>query len=290
MVTAMPTPARYQVGEFEITIVSDGEMRSDGGAVFGLVPKVMWAPAVGEANIDEMNRIPQGLNCMIVRRGDDVLMVETGMGNKHGPRVTEKIFPGSYGLLLDQLREAGVAPGEVTAVANTHLHADHCGFNTIRQGDRVVPTFANARYYVQAGEYDAATHPNERTAGTYYAENFVPVEEAGQLELIDGEYEIIPGVHFLPTPGHTQDHASIVISSQGETAIYTGDLVHHAVQMERPAWIAAFDTLPLVSLETKKRLAERAIKERALLICVHNTFPGVGRLTETDGRRAFVPE
>ncbi len=97
-------------------------------------------------------------------------------------------------------------------------------------------------------------------------------------------------MHFLPTPGHTADHASLVLSSGGETAIYTGDLVQHAVQIERPAWISAFDVLPLVSLQTKKALAERAIRERALLICVHSAFPGVGRLTETNGRRTFIPE
>lgn len=282
-------PARYQVGEFEITIVSDGELRLDGGAVFGLVPKVLWEPAVGAANVDAENRVPQGLNCMLVRRGQDVVLVETGMGDKHDERA-RRVFPGDYGYLIERLASVGVRPEDVTAVANTHLHADHCGWNTVRRDGKVVPTFPNARYYVQAGEYEAAMHPNERTRSTYFAENFAPLAESGQLELVTGEQRIMAGVHFLPTPGHTEDHASVVLASRGETAIYTGDLVHHEVQMERPAWIAAFDVLPLVSLETKKRLAERAIRERALLICVHNAYPGVGRLTEQDGRRVFVRE
>lgn len=286
----MDAVKKYQVGDFEITIVSDGEIRLDGGAVFGLVPRVMWEPVIGPDNIDEQYRIPQGLNCMLVRRGDDVVLVETGMGNKHGPQVREKIFPGDYGYLVERLGKIGVRPEDITAVTNTHLHADHCGWNTVRKGDEVVPTFPNARYYLQEGEYEAATNPNDRTKGTYFAENFVPLQEAGQLELVSGEHQIVPGLHFLPTPGHTEDHASIVLSSNGETAIYTGDLVHHEVQLERPAWIAAFDILPLVSLETKKKLAERALRENALLICVHNAFPGVGRLTETDGKRRFVPE
>lgn len=286
----MDAVKKYQVGDFEITIVSDGEIRLDGGAVFGLVPRVMWEPVIGPDNIDEQYRIPQGLNCMLVRRGNDVVLVETGMGNKHGPQVREKIFPGDYGYLVERLGKIGVRPEDITAVTNTHLHADHCGWNTVRKGDEVVPTFPNARYYLQEGEYEAATNPNDRTKGTYFAENFVPLQEAGQLELVSGEHQIVPGLHFLPTPGHTEDHASIVLSSNGETAIYTGDLVHHEVQLERPAWIAAFDILPLVSLETKKKLAERALRENALLICVHNAFPGVGRLTETDGKRRFVPE
>jgi len=143
---------------------------------------------------------------------------------------------------------------------------------------------------VHAGEYEVARHPTERTRGTYFAENFEPLEASGQLELVEGETELMAGVKFWPTPGHTADHASIALSSKGKTAIYTGDLVNHAVQIERPAWIAAFDILPLVSMESKKRLAERALRENALLICVHSAFPGVGRLTERDGRRTFVSE
>lgn len=282
--------ASYRVGEFDIAVVSDGHIRLDGGAVFGLVPRVLWEPVVGSDLIDAEHRIPLALNCMLVRRGDDVMLVETGMGSKLTGAMRERIFPGDYGHLPDELAALGVAPGDVTHVVNTHLHADHCGWNTVARDGAVVPTFPNARYFVQAGEYEAAHHPNERTRGTYFADNFAPLAESGQLELVDGERELAPGVTFLPTPGHTADHASVALVSGGETAIYTGDLVHHAVQVERPAWIAAFDILPLVSLETKKRLMERAVRERALLVCVHNAFPGVGRLTETDGRRRFVPE
>ena len=282
--------ATYRTGEFDIAVVSDGYIRLDGGAVFGLVPRVLWEPVVGSDAIDAEHRIPLALNCMLVRRGDDVVLVETGMGTKHTQQVRERIFPGKYGLLLDELAVIGVAPEDVTHVVNTHLHTDHCGWNTVERGGTAAPTFPNARYFIQAGEYEAAMHPNERTRGTYFAENFAPLAETGQLELVDGERELLPGITFLPTPGHTADHASLVLASGGETAIYTGDLVHHAVQAERPAWIAAFDILPLVSLETKRRLMERALRERALLICVHNAFPGVGRLTEVDGRRRFVEE
>lgn len=286
----MYTPSHYAVGEFAIDVVSDGYTRLDGGAVFGLVPRLLWEPVIGRENIDEEYKIRLGLNCTVVRRGKDVVLLETGMGNKQTPEVREKSFPGDYGYLLQALEQVGLQPGDVTAVVNTHLHADHCGWNTIRDGDRLKATFPNARYYVQAGEYEVAMHPNERTRGTYFAENFEPLYKSGQLELVEGQRELLPGVTFLPTPGHTQDHASVVVESQGQSAIYMGDMVHHAVQMERPAWIAAFDVLPLVSLETKKVIAARAIAENSLLICVHNEFPGVGRLTERNGRRTFIPE
>lgn len=282
--------AHYRVGALDVAVISDGTFRLDGGAVFGLVPRVMWEPIVGRDNIDAEYRIPLGLNCMVVRNGSQVLVADTGFGNKLKGPVRERSYPGDYGHLVQELAALGISPDQVTAVANTHLHADHCGGNTVTVGEDVMPAFARARYFVQTGEYEAAMHPNERTRGTYFAENFAPLEASGQLELVAGEHEIIPGVHFLPTPGHTADHASILLSSNGETGIYTGDLVHSAVQAERPSWIPAFDVLPLVSLESKKRFAERAIRERALLICGHNAFPGVGRLMERDGKRTFVAE
>lgn len=283
--------ARYQVGELDIAIVSDGTFRLDGGAVFGLIPRIMWEPVVGPENIDREYRIPLGLNCMAVRSGDQTLLVDTGFGNKLTGAVRERAFPGDYGHLLDELAAIGIQPGDITAVANTHLHADHCGWNTVRDAaGELVPTFPNARYYIQTGEYEAAMNPNERTRGTYFAENFEPLMRSGQLHLVEGEHELVPGVSFLPTPGHTADHASVVMASNGQTGIYLGDLVHHAVQIERPVWIPAFDILPLVTLETKKRLVDEAIRTGALLISVHNPFPGAGRLTERDGRRTFVTE
>ena len=280
---------RYQVGDIEIAVICDGYIKLDAGAVMGLIPRVMWEPVIGRENIDAEHRMRLSLNCIVVRSGDDVLLVDTGMGNKVQGTGRERGFPGEYGQLLQVLDAMGLGPADITVGANTHLHADHCGWNTVAGPDGTfLPTFPKARYFIQAGEYDVARHPNERTRGTYFAENFEPLEATGQLELVEGETELIPGVRFWPTPGHTADHASIALTSKGQTAIYTGDLVHHAVQVERPAWIPAFDILPLVSLETKKMLAERALRENALLICVHNPFPGAGRLTERDGRRTFV--
>lgn len=287
----MSRSANYTVGDLEISVVSDGEFRLDGGAVFGIIPRTMWEPVVGRENIDEQYRIPMGLNCMVVRSGSEVLVVDTGMGTKLTGVHRERTFPGEYGHLLDELSALGIERGDVTAVANTHLHADHCGWNTMHDASgNVVPTFPNARYFVQRGEYESAMHPNERTRGTYFAENVEPLKAAGLLELVEGETDIIRDARFMPTPGHTPDHASILLQSNGETGIYTGDLVHSPTQAERPVWIAAFDVLPLVTLESKKAFVERAVRENALLICVHNAFPGVGRLTEQNGKRTFVAE
>ena len=150
--------ATYRTGEFDIAVVSDGHIKLDGGAIFGLVPRILWEPVVGSENIDEQHRIPLALNCMLVRRGDNVVLVETGMGTKYTERERERIWPGEYGMLLDELAAIGVAPGDVTHVVNTHLHTDHCGWNTLERDGEVTPTFPNARYFIQEGEYEAAMH------------------------------------------------------------------------------------------------------------------------------------
>lgn len=281
--------ASYRIGDFDLAVVSDGFMMLDGGAVMGLVPRVLWEPIIGKDRIDGEHRVPLALNCLVARRGDMVLLADTGIGNKLTGAARDRMFPGDNGHLLQVLARLGIGPGDVTHVANTHLHADHCGWNTVREDETLRPTFPNARYYVERGEFEAAMHPNERTRGTYFAENFEPLAATGQLELLDGEREILPGVTFVPAPGHTADHAIVAFVSGGETALYTGDLAHHAVQFERPAWIPAFDVLPLVSLETKKRIAERAFRENALIVSTHNEYPGAGRIRFVEGRYRFEP-
>ena len=288
----MAPPHTYRLGNLDLHILSDGAFYQDAGAVFGVVPRIMWERVAGP--LDEQHRIPLGLNCLLVRSHDQLLLIETGVGDKDGAR--QQSTPVEQGSLLSALAALGVRPEQVDVVVNSHLHADHCGWNTRRLEDadarsgRLVPTFPRARYLIQRGEWEAATNPNERTRATYLAENLLPLEEAGVLELIEGERSVTPEVTILSTPGHTADHASVVLTSGGETAIYIGDMIQHGVQLERTAWVSAFDVLPLVSMETKKRIVERAIRERALVVSVHCPFPGLGRLTlGDDGRRHWEP-
>jgi glyoxylase-like metal-dependent hydrolase (beta-lactamase superfamily II) len=279
--------ATYEVGNLRLQVISDGTFLQDAGVLNGVVPKVMWERVV--ADLNERNQIPLGLNCILVRSSGLTVLIETGMGNKLDERRRNSIFPGDYGHLLRNLAHAGVQPADVDIVINTHLHADHCGWNTVSLHGRVLPTFARARYYVQRGEYDAAQHPNERTRATYLSDNFAPLVESSQLELVEGEFQITPEIRFLPAPGHTEAHACVVISSGGESAIYTGDLVHNAIQLERLPWIPAMDILPLVSLETKRRLTERMVADNALVLITHAAFPGAGRLNEAEGRKQWTP-
>jgi len=281
------SPARYAVGNLSVQVISDGAFLQDAGTLFGVVPKVMWERVVEDLN--DRNQISLGLNCLLVQGSGPTVLIETGFGNKLDERHRQAIFPGDYGHLLENLGRAGVQPSDVDVVVNTHLHADHCGWNTVSLHGRLLPTFPNARYYMQRGEYEAAMQPNERTRATYLSENFLPLADSGQLELVDGEQQITSEVRMLPSPGHTQDHACVVISSGGEIALYTGDLIHQTIQLERPAWIPALDVLPLVSLETKKRLSAQMVRDRALIVITHAAFPGAGRLAAADGRYTWQP-
>lgn len=276
---------QLSVGNLRVDVVSDGYFLMDAGGVFGLVPRALWEPLAGPP--DALNRIRLELNCLLVRDGEQTVLIDTGAGDKIPGRLRETAYPGEMGRLLANLAAVDVRPPDVTAVVNTHLHFDHCGWNTALVHGAPIPTFPNARYFVQRGEWEAATHPNLRTRATYLQENLLPVFESGQLELVEGEASLAPWLTFLPTPGHTADHAAVVLSSGGETALYLGDLVQHEAQIDRPAWIAAFDILPLVSLETKLRLIEQAVTSGALLISTHTPFPGAGRLTMVEGRARY---
>lgn len=274
----------FRIGDFELLVVSDGVIRQDAGATFGLVPRVMWEKYVPD--IDEKYRLPVGLNSLFIRGGGKTVLVDTGCGDK------TRRAPGAMdiehtGTLLQSLRAEGVAAEDVDIVINSHLHFDHCGGNTIVADGKLRPAFPRARYVIQKGEWEAATHPNDRTRGTYLAENIEPLDDAGQVDLVEGDTEVVPGVRMVRAPGHTDDHVVVEVESGGDYALYIGELSQHPVQLERLAWISAFDTMPLVSLETKKRFVEKSIENDATLVSVHHEYPGVGRVRLDEGRRKW---
>ncbi len=278
---------RFRVGSIDLTVLSDGFYHLDAGGTFGVVPRVMWEPLAGP--LDDHHRLSLALNCLLLRSQGKDILIETGVGDKTGGLRGES-SPLAEGDLLSDLAANFGPPEDVDVVINTHLHSDHCGWNTRYVDGKLVPTFPRAEYIVQGKEWETATHLNERTRGAYRADDLQPVAESGRLRLLDGETKITDEITVIPTPGHTEGHASVVITSGGEMAIYIGDMVQQAVQLERMAWIAAFDILPLMSIESKKRLVEKAIQEKTLLISVHLPFPGVGHMTRTaDGKRKWEP-
>jgi glyoxylase-like metal-dependent hydrolase (beta-lactamase superfamily II) len=277
----------FRVGNLEMLVVSDGTLRQDAGAVFGLVPRIMWERYAGP--LDDQYRMNLGLNSLLVRADGKLILVDTGCGSK-GSKAPGAVSTAEGGRLIENLASNGIQPDDIDIVVNTHLHFDHCGGNTVLEDGRPVPAFSRARYVIQKGEWDAATHPTERTRGTYLAENFEPLDDAKQVELVRGEAELSRGVRVVPAPGHTEDHCAVEIESEGEMAVCVGELAQHPVMLERLAWISAFDVLPLVSLETKRRMLERAAEKRALLVSVHAPYPGLGRLRTEDGKRKWETE
>ncbi len=281
----LPSGARFQVGAVDLAVVNDGTYWFDAGAVFGVVPRVMWerqAPPM-----DERYRIPLGLNCVLLRSRGKTILIETGVGDKPGDR--DAASPAEEGTLLTSLAALGVQPADIDVVVNTHLHADHCGWNTAMPdgAEEPVPTFPNATYYISQQEWEDATHPNERTRATYLSRNLDPI--ANRLELLDGETQITDEVIFVPAPGHTEGHSTVVVRSGQEWGVYLGDLAQHRVQLERTAWVSGVDILPLVSMETKKQLMDECIDAGALIMFCHGPYPGVGRMTRTEeGFRKWV--
>ncbi len=268
-------------GEFTLHIVSDGTFYLDGGAMFGVVPKVMWNklnPA------DELNRIKLGLNCLLVQTPKKHILVDTGIGGKIKDRFKEIYRVEREHGLVASLAAVGVTPENVDFVVDTHLHFDHCGGNTIRRDATYVPTFPNAKYVIQEKEWFAATNPNERTKASYLKEDFEPLEKAGQLMLVAGEHTVVEGVKVMPTPGHTKGHQSVLIESEGKKAFYCGDLIPTASHVKLP-YIMGYDLYPVDILETKRKILEQAVSEHWLLIFEHDPVAPFAYVLEREGKQ-----
>ena len=279
------------VGHWRVHAIQAGGQQLDGGAMFGVVPKPLWERRLPS---DARNRIPMGMRCLLVEHESELVLIDTGLGNKENAK-----FHDIYGIdnhplssaedvpdrtaLEAGIRAAGFTPDDVTLVINTHLHFDHAGGNTWRtpEGD-VLPAFPRARYVVQRGELEYASHANERTSASYFPANWAPVQSAGLLDLVEGERELISGVSIRRTPGHVPHHQSVILSSAGETACFLGDVVPTTHHLPLP-WIMGYDVEPLVTLESKRTLLADALAGEWLLVFEHDAHHGFGRVAH-DGK------
>ncbi len=270
--SVQPLVESRQLGDWRIHAIQAGGQKLDGGAMFGVVPKTLWERRIAA---DERNRIQLGMRCLLIEHPSGPILIDTGAGNKENEK-----FYDIYGIenrgtqgptaLEDGLAQIGVKPADVVMVINSHLHFDHAGGNTAKQADgSIAPSFPNARYVMQRGEYEWATHTNERTAASYFLPNFEPLRASGQMELIDGDREIIAGIHSVKTPGHTPHHMGLLIESKGERAFFIADLVPTASHLPLP-WIMGYDVEPLVTLETKRKILARAVDEDWMLVFEHD--------------------
>ena len=288
-----PTPLveRLKVGSLTIHAIQAGGQKLDGGAMFGVVPKPLWEKRIAA---DERNRIQLGMRCLLIEHPSGPILVDTGAGNKESEK-----FKDIYGIenqggnrltmLEDGLAQVGVRPSDIVLVVNTHLHFDHAGGNTrLGANGSLEISFPNATYIIKRGEYEYATHPNERTAASYFDRNYTPIEAAGKVEFVSREKEVVKGLRVIPTPGHTPFHQSVLIESAGERAFYLGDLVPTHAHLPLP-WIMGYDVEPLVTLETKRSILKQAVDEKWLLIFEHDARVSWGRV-EHDGKAYRLAE
>lgn len=273
-----------KLGSFQIDVVSDGTFALDGGAMFGVVPRVMWEKHFMP---DERNRVRIGLNCCLIRTGRENILVDTGIGQKWDARSRDRYGIAHETDLLSMLRARNLAPEDIDIVINTHLHFDHAGTNTIESGGRVVPTFPRARYIVQRGELEHAARPHDRDRASYVAADFEPVADAGQFDTVEGDAEIAPGVRVIKVAGHNRDLQCVRVDSEGETAFLFADLIPTTAHIQ-PAWVMGFDLYPVESVDQKKRLLPEAINESWLCGFYHDPRVALARLDERDGKIAVT--
>jgi glyoxylase-like metal-dependent hydrolase (beta-lactamase superfamily II) len=256
---------RTTLGDFELTVVTDGLYYLDGGAMFGVVPKPLWEKKIPP---DAQNRLHVGMNSLAIRTGDHTILIETGAGNKL-PDKTRRIFENEE-RLLSNLEAAGFAPDDFDIVINTHLHFDHCGWNTISRADGVVlPTFPRARYYYQRGELAHAHQQHERDSVSYLTDNYDPLVASGRATLLNGDTQIAPGIRVQLFPGHTEHHQAVIIESQNKKAAYIGDLIPTSAHLH-PTWVMGYDLSPIDCIDNRHRYYRDAIPQRWLTIFTHD--------------------
>ncbi len=275
-----------KLGSFSLHIVSDGGFRLDGGAMFGVVPKVLWERVKAP---DERNRIRMGTNCLLIEAGAELVLIDTGIGDKHDEKFRE-IFALEQGArrLPESIRAAGFELGDVTHVVSSHLHFDHCGWHTRLDGERLAPTFPNARYWLARGEVEHGRKPNSRDRASYDSRNWEPLFAAGVVELFDDGAEPVAGIRAVKAPGHNRDMCIVLLDGGGgaggartgdDKGVFWADLVPTTAHVPYP-WIMGYDLYPVETLASKERWLPRAASEGWLSIFEHDAETPFARLRE----------
>jgi glyoxylase-like metal-dependent hydrolase (beta-lactamase superfamily II) len=274
-----------ELGDARVHVLSDGRFALDGGAMFGVVPRVLW-----ERNLaaDERNRVTLGLNVVLVETAGRRVLVDTGMGERWSEKERALYRLDRSTTLLGGLAARGLGPEDIDVVVNTHLHFDHAGGNTREEGGRLLPTFPRARYVVQMGEWEDATHPHERNHASYREGDFVPLAEARRLETVQGELEVAPGVRVVPVGGHTAYHQMVVVEGGGETLVVPTDILPTTSHLPLP-WLMSYDLFPVGTLEAKRRLLAQAAERQWRIVFYHDPTTPVATI-KREGQRYVLDQ
>jgi glyoxylase-like metal-dependent hydrolase (beta-lactamase superfamily II) len=271
------------LGNMEVRYLDGGAFGLDGGAMFGVVPKVLWEK---KSPPDERNRIRLRANSLLVRANNKTILIETGNGTKWDTKQRAIYAVQEGDPLLDSLHGAGVQPDDIDLVINTHLHFDHAGGNTRTSGDRAIPAFRNARYVVQKSELEHALNPTERDRASYFPDNFRPLTDAGLWKHVDGDAEIFPGISVARIPGHNADIQAVVLRGGGKSLAFVADLLPTRHHIPLP-WIMAYDLYPLQTLETKRKWLQRFVNEEWIVVFGHDPDLAAATLHDRDGKIDF---
>jgi glyoxylase-like metal-dependent hydrolase (beta-lactamase superfamily II) len=269
-------------GDYRVEVIPDCEFWLDGGAMFGVVPRNLWARVCPP---DDQNRIRMNMNCLFVEAGDERILIETGIGDKWSEKHCAMYGIDRARSLGESLRTiAGVTPEEVTIVINTHLHFDHAGGNTkLDDSGKAVPQFSNARYFVSQAEFEHAQDPSERDRASYFPENWLPMKESGQLEPKPAEYEVVPGLKMETHPGHNRSMQCWRLEQKGQTMFGFADLVPMRAHVPL-AWVMGYDLYPVETVEAKKKLLPQAARENWTCLFYHDPDNALGRIVEQEGK------
>ena len=268
-------------GEFELTTLHDGPFRLDGGAMFGVVPRPLWEK---KAPADDRHRIQLAMRPLLVEAAWGRMIIDCGAGDKMGAKDRD-IYALDRSRTLDHaLADAGLSNASIELALASHLHWDHFGGATVREGGVLRPRFPNARCIIRAAEWEDATHPHERNRASYLADDFVPLQDAGVVTFFDGDQTIRPGVRVVRTGGHTGQHQIVFIESGGGTAVFVADLIPTTAHLQ-DAWVMGYDLFPMETLAFKRRFIREAIDREYLIFFEHDPQIAAGYIRETDGRR-----
>jgi glyoxylase-like metal-dependent hydrolase (beta-lactamase superfamily II) len=273
--------------DYRVEIVPDCEFRLDGGAMFGVVPRNLWARVCPP---DDQNRIRMSLNCVFIEAGAERILIETGIGDKWSGKHQTMYGIDRQRSLAESLRAvAGIGPEQVTIVINTHLHFDHAGGNTIKDADgKVKPQFPNARYFISQAEIEHAEAPSDRDRASYFPENWEPLKESGQLEMKPANYEVVPGLRMETHPGHNRSMQCWRLEKNGQTLFGFADLVPTRAHVPL-AWVMGYDLYPVETVESKKRLLPQAARENWICLFYHDPDAPLARIVTEDERFRATP-
>ncbi len=247
--------------------IQTGFFALDGGAMFGVVPKVLWQKLIPP---DDRNRIPMAMRALLIQTENRLVLVDVGVGHKYTPKFADlyAIDHSTY-TLARELEKLGFSVSDITDVVLTHLHFDHAGGSTQRIGEQVVPTFPNARYYVQRSHWVWAHAPNPRERASFFPENYDPLEATGQLVLLEGETELLPGIQLHIVNGHTEGQQLVSVRYKGHTILYGADLFPTSAHLPLP-YVMAYDVRPLVTFTEREQYLPWLVRERVIVFYEHD--------------------